>query len=209
MTVARPVRLVPAPVRLKVRLDRPQNRSQLAPDCFRSIRLRACQIAVCGLQAAIAKPPFCDCRSGGCGFESRPPRLKTALGASPGAFLLVGLVGLARDVTLFAGLPWLGAARGQCVRSTRRVLGGPLADAPCSSEFLAADLRREAGHLAGVISFKHTISNGCAEPLRRAWDMGYATGLLEASEMSAPVYARLGFRTLGHMALLARVPALS
>lgn len=104
-----------------------------------------------------------------------------------------------------AGLGRAGSVSGQ----RGELLGLPLADAPGSSEFLAADLRREAGHLAGVISFKHTISNGCAEPLRRAWDMGYTTGLLQASVMGAPVQARLGFRTRGHVALLARVPAWS
>ena len=46
-----------------------------------------------------------------------------------------------------------------------------------------------------------------AEPLRQAWVMGYSTGLLQASEMGAPVYARLGFRTLGQMALLVHMPA--
>ncbi|USN99236.1 MAG: GNAT family N-acetyltransferase [Phycisphaeraceae bacterium] len=45
-----------------------------------------------------------------------------------------------------------------------------------------------------------------AEPLRSAWDLGYTTGLLQASEMGAPVYTRIGFRTHGHMALLVRVP---
>jgi GNAT superfamily N-acetyltransferase len=45
-----------------------------------------------------------------------------------------------------------------------------------------------------------------AEPLRRAWQLGYTTGLLQASEMGAPVYARIGFRTHGHMTLLARMP---
>ncbi|MBT8486897.1 MAG: GNAT family N-acetyltransferase [Phycisphaerae bacterium] len=45
-----------------------------------------------------------------------------------------------------------------------------------------------------------------AEPLRAAWRRGYTTGLLQASEMGAPVYTRLGFHTHGHMALLARVP---
>jgi GNAT superfamily N-acetyltransferase len=45
-----------------------------------------------------------------------------------------------------------------------------------------------------------------AEPLRIAWDLGYTTGLLQASEMGAPVYTRIGFRTHGHMELLIRVP---
>lgn len=45
-----------------------------------------------------------------------------------------------------------------------------------------------------------------AEPLRMAWDMGYTTGLLQASEMGAPVYSRIGFKTHGHMELLVRVP---
>ncbi|MFG0330380.1 MAG: GNAT family N-acetyltransferase [Phycisphaerales bacterium] len=45
-----------------------------------------------------------------------------------------------------------------------------------------------------------------AEPLRLAWDRGYATGLLQASEMGAPVYTRIGFRAHGHMALLVRMP---
>ena len=45
-----------------------------------------------------------------------------------------------------------------------------------------------------------------AEPLRMAWERGYTTGLLQASEMGAPVYARIGFRTHGHMELLVHVP---
>jgi GNAT superfamily N-acetyltransferase len=46
-----------------------------------------------------------------------------------------------------------------------------------------------------------------AEPLRAAWELGYTTGLLQASEMGEPVYSGLGFRTHGHMALLVRMPA--
>lgn len=46
-----------------------------------------------------------------------------------------------------------------------------------------------------------------AEPLRVAWELGYTTGLLQASEMGAPVYSRIGFQGHGHMALLVRVPA--
>ncbi|MDX9911057.1 MAG: GNAT family N-acetyltransferase [Phycisphaerales bacterium] len=45
-----------------------------------------------------------------------------------------------------------------------------------------------------------------AEPLRTAWGMGYTTGVLQASEMGAPVYTRIGFRTHGHMELLVRIP---
>lgn len=45
-----------------------------------------------------------------------------------------------------------------------------------------------------------------AEPLRRAWDFGYTTGILQASEMGAPVYARIGFQTHGVMTLLVRIP---
>lgn len=45
-----------------------------------------------------------------------------------------------------------------------------------------------------------------AEPLRIAWGLGYSTGLLQASEMGAPVYERIGFRTHGHMTLLVRMP---
>lgn len=45
-----------------------------------------------------------------------------------------------------------------------------------------------------------------AEPLRVAWELGYTTGLLQSSEMGAPVYSRIGFRIHGHMALLVRIP---
>lgn len=45
-----------------------------------------------------------------------------------------------------------------------------------------------------------------AEPLRRAWSRGYTTGILQASEMGAPVYTRIGFRTHGHLALFVHVP---
>ena len=46
-----------------------------------------------------------------------------------------------------------------------------------------------------------------AEPLRAAWDLGYTAGLLQASEMGAPVYERIGFRTHGHIPLLVRPSA--
>ncbi len=45
-----------------------------------------------------------------------------------------------------------------------------------------------------------------AEPLRKAWELGYTTGLLQASEMGAPVYTRIGFKTHGHMELMIRMP---
>lgn len=45
-----------------------------------------------------------------------------------------------------------------------------------------------------------------AEPLRIAWEEGYRTGLLQASEMGAPVYTRIGFKTHGEMALHVRIP---
>lgn len=45
-----------------------------------------------------------------------------------------------------------------------------------------------------------------AEPLRIAWRDSYTTGLLQASEMGAPVYTRIGFRTHGHMELVLRLP---
>ena len=45
-----------------------------------------------------------------------------------------------------------------------------------------------------------------AEPLRTAWTEGYNTGLLQASAMGAPVYARIGFRSHGDMALFVRMP---
>ncbi len=50
-------------------------------------------------------------------------------------------------------------------------------------------------------------AHATAEPLRQAWSMGYSTGLLQASEMGAPVYKRLGFSTHGHLPLFVRVPA--
>lgn len=45
-----------------------------------------------------------------------------------------------------------------------------------------------------------------AEPLRLAWEEGYRTGLLQASEMGAPVYKRIGFQTHGEMALYVHIP---
>lgn len=45
-----------------------------------------------------------------------------------------------------------------------------------------------------------------AQPLRDAWERGYTTGILQASEMGAPVYERIGFRTHGHMGLVAHIP---
>lgn len=45
-----------------------------------------------------------------------------------------------------------------------------------------------------------------AEPLRLAWQLGYNTGLLQASAMGAPVYTRIGFHTHGSMALFVRMP---
>jgi GNAT superfamily N-acetyltransferase len=45
-----------------------------------------------------------------------------------------------------------------------------------------------------------------AEPLRGAWELGHAAGLLQASQMGTPVYKRIGFRTRGHMTLLVCMP---
>lgn len=46
-----------------------------------------------------------------------------------------------------------------------------------------------------------------AEPLRMAWSQGYNTGLLQASAMGAPVYARIGFHTHANMSLFVHIPA--
>lgn len=54
---------------------------------------------------------------------------------------------------------------------------------------------------------KGLASHLTAEPLRAAWELGYTTGLLQSSEMGAPVYSRIGFRSHGRMTLLVRVPA--
>lgn len=45
-----------------------------------------------------------------------------------------------------------------------------------------------------------------AEPLRLAWELGYQTGLLQASAMGGPVYHRIGFKSHGDMALFVRMP---
>lgn len=45
-----------------------------------------------------------------------------------------------------------------------------------------------------------------SEPLRLAWGEGYRMGVLQASEMGAPVYRRIGYVTLGNMGLYVRVP---
>lgn len=45
-----------------------------------------------------------------------------------------------------------------------------------------------------------------AEPLRQAWAQGYTTGLLQASEMGAPVYSRIGFKTHGTLELMVHIP---
>jgi GNAT superfamily N-acetyltransferase len=45
-----------------------------------------------------------------------------------------------------------------------------------------------------------------AEPLRLAWRDGYRVGLLQASEMGAPVYTRIGFQTHANMSLFVHMP---
>ncbi len=60
------------------------------------VRPRALLPALLGRAGCRASPRFVggsgirpvDCRSGGCGFESRPPRFRNGLGASPGPFSL-------------------------------------------------------------------------------------------------------------------------
>lgn len=72
-------------------------------------------------------------------------------------------------------------------------------------------LHRELAGIYGVATKPDHRGKGLAahltaEPLRMAWGMGYRTGLLQASAMGAPVYARIGFRSHGDMALFVRIP---
>jgi hypothetical protein len=45
-----------------------------------------------------------------------------------------------------------------------------------------------------------------AEPLRRARELGYRTGILQSSEMGEGVYRGLGFKTFGSLPLYVRMP---
>lgn len=81
-------------------------------------------------------------------------------------------------------------------------------------ELVATSLLYLHNNLAGIYGVatkpehrgKGLAAHLTAEPLRRAWQLGYNTGLLQASAMGAPVYTRIGFRTHASMALFVRMP---
>ena len=50
-------------------------------------------------------------------------------------------------------------------------------------------------------------AHATAEPLRIARALGYRVGVLQASEVGAPVYTRIGFQTFGEIPLYIRMPS--
>lgn len=84
-----------------------------------------------------------------------------------------------------------------------------------AGELVATSLLYLRGGLAGIYAVatrpehrgKGLGAHATAEPLRLAWQKGYRAGILQASEMGAPVYRRIGFGPHGDMLLFVRVPA--
>jgi GNAT superfamily N-acetyltransferase len=82
------------------------------------------------------------------------------------------------------------------------------------NELVATSMLYLHNNLAGIYGVatkpehrgKGLAAHLTAEPVRIAWNLGYRTGLLQASAMGAPVYARIGFQSHGDMALFVRIP---
>ena len=83
-----------------------------------------------------------------------------------------------------------------------------------AGSFVATSMLLVEGGLAGVYGVstlpehrgKGLGAHATAEPLRIAWARGERVGVLQASEMGAPVYRRIGFTDHASMELLVRAP---
>jgi GNAT superfamily N-acetyltransferase len=81
-------------------------------------------------------------------------------------------------------------------------------------EFVATTMLHLAEGLAGIYCVstipaargKGLGAYCTVEPLRRAWELGYRVGILQATVAGHPIYLRLGFADFGHVPMYLRIP---